>query len=450
MTVSPLTAEELYQHTDPDQFNFEITSEVEELSEIIGQPRAIEAVRFGTGMQREGYNIFALGPPGTGKRSLVTKFFQEKAAEEPTPDDWCYVHNFEHDHRPRAIRLPPGKGIEFQKDMEQFVEELRNALSAAFESDEYRTRRRMVESEIQDRQEAAFETLQEKASQDNFSLMRTPAGLVFAPVKDGEVMPPDDFNELPEDVRQEMEKNVQALQKELQALLQEIPTWQRELRQNIRDLNNEITEVAVNSILQELKEKYATFPQILEHLTAIQKDVIENASRFLESDETSEEGSAQAPKPSSMARSRSGPALMQRYQVNLLVDTGDSEGAPVVYDDNPTYQNLIGRVEQMAQLGALVTNFTLIKPGSLHQANGGYLILDARKVLLQPYAWEALKRALEAQQVRIESPGEMLGMLSTVILEPEPIELDVKIAMIGDRMLYYLLAQSDPAFSELF
>ena len=255
MTVSPLTAEELYQYTDPDQFNFEITSEVEELSEIIGQPRAIEAVRFGTGMQREGYNIFALGPTGTGKRSLVTIFFKEKAAQEPTPDDWCYVHNFEHDHRPRAIRLPPGKGIEFQKDMEQFVEELRNALSAAFESDEYRTRRRMVESEIQDRQEAAFETLQEKASQDNFSLMRTPAGLVFAPVKDGEVMPPDDFNELPEDVRQEMEKNVQALQKELQALLQEIPTWQRELRQNIRDLNNEITEVAVNSILQELKEK---------------------------------------------------------------------------------------------------------------------------------------------------------------------------------------------------
>lgn len=450
MTVSPLTAEELYQHTDPDQFNFEITSEVEELSEIIGQPRAIEAVRFGTGMQREGYNIFALGPPGTGKRSLVTKFFQEKAAEEPTPDDWCYVHNFEHDHRPRAIRLPPGKGIEFQKDMEQFVEELRNALSAAFESDEYRTRRRMVESEIQDRQEAAFETLQEKASQDNFSLMRTPAGLVFAPVKDGEVMPPDDFNELPEDVRQEMEKNVQVLQKELQALLQDIPTWQRELRKDIRDLNNEITEVAVNSILNELKEKYAAFPQIVEHLAAIQKDVIENASRFLESDATSEEGSARAPMPSSMARSRSGPALMQRYEVNLLVDIGDSEGAPVIYEDNPTYQNLIGRVEQMAQLGALVTNFTLIKPGSLHQANGGYLILDARKVLLQPYAWEALKRTLEAQQVRIESPGEMLGMLSTVILEPEPIELDVKIAMIGDRMLYYLLAQSDPAFSELF
>jgi hypothetical protein len=206
MTVFPLKSEELYQHTDPDQFKFENTSEVEELSEIIGQPRAVEAVRFGTGMQREGYNIFALGPSGTGKRTLVTKFFKEMA--KPAPDDWCYVHNFEQDHRPKAIRLPPGKGIEFQKDMERFVEELRNSLSTAFESDEYRTRRRMVEGEFQDRQEAAFEALKEKASKDNFTLLRTPAGLVFAPVKDGEVMPPDDFNELPEEVRQEMEKSV--------------------------------------------------------------------------------------------------------------------------------------------------------------------------------------------------------------------------------------------------
>jgi lon-related putative ATP-dependent protease len=450
MTVTPLKAEELYQHTDPDQFQFEITTEVEELSEIIGQPRAFEAVRFGTGMQREGYNIFALGPPGTGKRTLVTQFFQERASLEPAPDDWCYVHNFEQDHRPKAIRLPPGCGIEFQKDMEGFVEELRNSLSAAFESDEYRTRRRMVESEFQERQEAAFEALQEKASQDNFTLLRTPTGLVFAPVKDGEVMPPDDFNELPEDQRQEMEKDVQALQKKLQALLQNIPVWQRELRKGIRDINHEITQVAVESILNDLKEKYTTYSQIIEHLSAIQEDVIENASRFLETEETSEESSGEPSVRSLMTRGRSRPALMRRYQVNLLVDNGNSDGAPVIHEDNPTYQNLIGRVEQIAQLGALVTNFTLIKPGSLHRANGGYLILDARKVLLQPYAWEALKRALEGGQVRIESPGEMLGMLSTVFLEPEPIELDLKVAMIGDRMLYYLLAQSDPDFSEHF
>lgn len=450
MTVSPLKPEQLYQHTDPDQFQFETTTEVEDLSEIIGQPRAIEAVRFGTGMQREGYNIFALGLPGTGKRSLVTKFFQERANQEPAPDDWCYVHNFEQDHRPKAIRLPSGRGIEFQKDMHQFVEELRNSLSTAFESDEYRTRRRMVESELQERQEAAFEALQEKASKENFTLLRTPTGLVFAPVKDGEVMPPDDFKELPEKVRQEMEKSVQALQKELQALLQNIPEWQRDLRQGIRDLNHEITQVAVESILNELKQKYNTYSQILAHLSAIQEDVIENASRFLEAGEASEESSREPSMRSLMTRVNSGPALMRRYLVNLLVDNGNSKGAPVIHEDNPTYQNLIGRVEQMAQLGALVTNFTLIKPGSLHQANGGYLILDARKVLLQPYAWDALKRALEGGQVRIESPGEMLGMLSTVSLEPEPIELNLKVAMIGDRMLYYLLAQSDPDFSELF
>jgi lon-related putative ATP-dependent protease len=450
MKFTPLTPEQLYQRTEPDQFKFETTNQIEDLSEIIGQPRAVEAVRFGTGMQREGYNIFALGLPGTGKRTLLTQFFQESAKKEAVPEDWCYVHNFDQDHKPKAIHLPPGKGTVFQADMEKFVDELRNALSAAFESDEYSTRRHMIESDIQERQEAAFDTLQEKAKQDNFTLLRTPAGLVFAPIKDGQVMPPDEFQKLPEDIRQDMEKHVQALQKELQDLLQQVPIWQRELRGNIRELNHEITAVAVGSILGELKKGYASFPQVTDYLDAVQKDVIENASRFLESEESPEAGKEQPTIMSLFSRERAGVTFMRRYKVNLLVDNSTASGAPVIYEDNPTFQNLIGRVEHMAQMGALVTDFTLIKPGSLQVANGGYLVLDARKVLLQPYVWEALKRALENQQVRIESLGQMLGMLSTMSLEPEPIPLNLKVALIGDRLLYYLLSQSDPEFSELF
>jgi lon-related putative ATP-dependent protease len=450
MSVSPLLPDQLFQSTDPNQFSFETSDQVEDLTEIIGQPRAVEAIRFGTGMQGRGYNIYALGPSGTGKRSLVTKFFQERAINETIPHDWCYVHNFDQDHKPKAIQLPPGMGTKFQADMDRFVDDLRNALSTAFESDEFRTRRQMVESEIEERQEAAFEELQAKATQDNFALLRTPAGLVFAPVKDGEVIPPDDFKQLPEETRQQMEKRVQVLQKELQTLLQKIPVWQRKLHGNIRELNHEITEVAVISILNELKTEYDSFPQVLEYLEAVQKDVVDNASRFLESDEQSDKPKEGASLTALLTPSRSGSPLMLRYEVNLFVDNQASQGAPVIFEDNPTYKNLIGRVERMARMGALVTDFTLIKPGSLHLANGGYLVMDARKVLTQPYAWEALKRALETQQVRIESPGEMLGMLSTVSLEPHPIPLNVKVALLGDRLLYYLLSQSDPEFNELF
>lgn len=450
MSVSPLSVEQLYQETNPEIFDFETTDQVEDLTDIIGQSRAVEAVRFGTGMQREGYNIFAVGPSGTGKRTLILKFFEQGAEEESIPDDWCYVHNFDQDHQPKIIRLPAGTGREFQVDMDQFVDELLNALSTAFESDEYRTRRRMVESELQERQESAFDELQAKAQKDEFALLRTPAGLVFAPVKDGEVMPPEEFNKLADDLRQELEKKVQVLQKELQELLHQIPIWQRELRNSVRDLNHEITEVAVESILGELKSKYAAFEQVEEYLTAVQNDVVENASQLLESEERSDEEDDRPRLSGLMGRGRVVRNLTRRYKVNLFVDNSSTQGAPVVFEDNPTYQNLIGRVEQMAQLGTLVTDFSLIKPGSLHRANGGYLVLDARKVLLQPYAWEALKRAIDNQQVRIESPGQMLGMLSTISLEPEPVPLDVKVALLGDRLLYYLLSQSDPEFGELF
>ncbi|MGW8226232.1 MAG: AAA family ATPase, partial [Anaerolineales bacterium] len=450
MSVPSLLPEQLYQATDLDSLTFEDTDQLEDLAEIIGQPRAVEAVRFGTGMHSAGYNIFALGPPGTGKRSLILKYFSDQASKEDIPQDWCYLHNFDQEHKPKAISLPAGLGSKLQASMVQFVDDLQTTLTAAFESDEYRTRRRMVESEVEERQEAAFEELQGKAKKDNFALLRTPAGLVFAPVKDGEVIPPEEFNKLPEDVRDEMEKQVQNLQKDLQTLLQIIPAWQRELRGNIRQLNHEITELAVTGLLEDLKTEYGEFPQVIEFLEAVQQDVIDNAARLLESESSgsSKENGESQPGPGKLSRSND--PFMRRYKINLLVDNSNLEGAPVIFEDNPTYQNLIGRVENMARLGTLMTDFTLIKPGSLHLANGGYLILDARKVLLQPYVWEALKRALGSGQIRIESPAQMLGLLSTISLDPEPIPLRLKIALLGDRLLYYLLSQSDPEFTELF
>jgi lon-related putative ATP-dependent protease len=448
-SVEPLAPRQLYHPVDPTDFQFETTENLPDLFEIIGQPRAVEAVRFGMGIEKEGYNIFAHGPNGTGKRSLVRQFFEEKASQEPVPDDWCYVHNFEHDYRPNAIRLPAGRGAIFKRDMEQLVEELRTTISSAFESDEYRARRQVAEEEVNQRQEKALEEMQERAGQHNLALIRTPGGLVFAPVRDGEVMQPEEFQNLSQEERETLEKTVGELQEQLQKVLELVPVWQREVRQRVRELNREITNYAVGGLMAELRQKYSEFDEITAYLDAVQKDVVENSSNFIPQEESGADG-AGGPLAALMSRARPEQQPTRRYEVNLLVDHQGKQGAPVIFEDNPTYQNLIGRVEHMAQMGALVTDFTLIKSGALHLANGGYLILDVRKVLQQPYTWEALKRALLSRQITIESIGQMLSLITTVSLEPEPIPLDIKVALIGDRWLYYLLSQLEPDFHELF
>ncbi len=445
----PLEAERLYKRYDATELRFETTAELEDLAEILGQSRAVDAMQFGMGIDQEGYNIFALGPPGTGKRAVVRQFFEKRAASEPVPADWCYVNNFDDPHKPRAIRLPAGKGIEFRGDMERAVEELRTALSAAFESEEYQARRQEMTEEFKDRQSQAFEELQQRAQDKGVALLRTPAGLIFAPVREGEVLSPDEVRKLAEEERERLEKEVEGLQEELQKILQQMPAWQREMQEKIRQLNREMSSFAVGGLIDELREKYSDFEQIVGHLDAVQEDVIENARDFLSDGEDASDVLG-ALRQAMAQRLRGGPAELRRYQVNVLVDHSESEGAPVVYEDNPTYQNLTGRVEHMAQMGALFTDFNLINAGALHRASGGYLILDARKVLLQPYAWEGLKRSLQSGQIRIESVGQMLSLISTVSLEPEPIPLDAKVALVGDRLLYYLLWQLDPDFADLF
>ena len=448
-TVKPLSAAQLYRHSNPDDFQFETTDDLDDLDDAIGQPRAHEALRFGVGIDQPGYNMFAMGPEGMGKRSLVEKRFELEAANQPVPSDWCYVYNFEQPHQPHAIDTPAGLGVKFKQDMERFVNELRTALSAAFESDEYRARRQVIEQDAQEKQEKSLEDLQKRAQEKGFALIRTPGGLIFAPMREGDVLSPEEFQNLPEEERKQMESDLEGLQEDLQKILQQVPKVQREIREQIKSLNQEITEYSVGGLVEELKEKYSDHSKIVDFLEAVRKDVIENAENFLASDGS--EGGSENVMAAMAARARMQQEnTLQHYQVNLLIDHSESKGAPVVYEDNPTYQNLIGRVEHIAQMGALLTDFSLVKAGSLHKANGGYLIMDALKVLQQPYAWEALKRALQAGQLQIESIGQMLSLISTVSLEPEPIPLNVKVALLGDRRIYYLLSQLDPDFNELF
>jgi len=444
MTSQRLDVHQLRQVCDPAQFDFETTEEVEDLAQIIGQKRAIGAVQFGIGIRRDGYNVYALGPSGTGKRTTVTRFLERKAADEPVPSDWCYVNNFEDTPKPDTLELPPGKGNELRDDMEQLVEELRSAIPAAFESEDYQTRKQELQEEYQDKQEEALTTIQEKAKERDIALIRTPVGLAFAPVEEGEVVSPDEFQQLPDEKREQVKEDIAQLQEELQESMRQARLWEREARGKVKELNRQVAMLAVGHRIDELQEKYADLQPVVDYLQAVKNDVVENVENFRRTGD--EEAEAILGLPTQQMQE----ARFRRYQVNVLVDHSESDGAPVVYEEHPTYNNLVGRIEHMAQMGALVTDFNLIKPGALHRANGGYLLADARELLTQPYAWDGLKRVLRAQQVRIESLSQALSLVSTVSLEPAPIPLDVKVVLIGERLLYYLLNQYDPDFSELF
>lgn len=443
-----LTREELYRSADLGDLEFESTAELEPYEGVLGQLRAVDAVRFGLGIEAEGYNLFALGPSGTGKKSILMDFLNQRAADAPIPHDWLYVNNFEHPHKPDAIALPAGKGVQFEKDMEQLIEEISSALEGAFESEEYQNRRQEIQEEFQEQQEAKFEELRKTAKDKGFALLRTPSGLGFAPERDGEVVAPEEFQELSKEEREEIEKEVSDLQDDLQQILRQLPRLQRQMQSRLRELNREMANLAAGGHIQDLRERYSEFEEIVAYLAAVEEDVVDNVRDFLQQDENSII-QAQMNQAAQVPGGNRRPGL-RRYKVNLLVDHSVSAHGPVVEEDNPTYPNLIGRVEHVPQMGALLTDFNLIKPGALHLANGGYLILDARKVLIQPYAWEGLKRVLRSEEIRIESPGQAYGLITTVSLEPEPIPLDVKVALVGDRTLYYLLSALDPEFDELF
>jgi lon-related putative ATP-dependent protease len=440
----PLSAQQLRQVCDPAQFEFETTAELEDLNEIIGQERAVDAIMFGVGIRREGYNLFALGPSGTGKRTTIVQFLNRQAAAEPTPSDWCYVNNFDQSHRPRALRLPPGRGVALRRDMEQLIEELRTVLPSAFESEDYRTSKQEVEEEFKEQQEQAFEAIRQRARERSIGLIRTPAGLAFAPVREGEIISPDEFQELPEEERKRFEEDISELQEQLRDILHRAQQLEREAREKVKELDRQVAMLAVGHRIDELREKYAELPEVVSYLDVVEQDIVENVDQFRKSEEPPQVMGV--PLPSSLVDS----LPFRRYQVNVLVDHSQTEGAPVIYEDHPIYNNLVGRIEHLAQMGALLTDFTLIKSGALHRANGGYLILDARQLLLQPYAWDALKRVLRSRELRIESLGQALSLVSTVSLEPQPIPLDVKVVLVGERLLYYLLHRYDPDFGELF
>jgi lon-related putative ATP-dependent protease len=399
-------------------------------------------------MRGKGYNVYALGATGSGRHNAIDRLLRDEAATRPTPPDWCYVNNFDDPQRPRRLRLPPGRAAVLAAAMDRLVEELRATLPAAFERDEYRARREAVEQQFRQRTEQAFGALQHRAEQKHVALMRTPSGLALAPIRDGKVLDQQAFAALPPAEREGFQRDIEAEQADLEETTRQTPLWEREHREAVQALNRETTGLAIAVLIDELQSGYSDLPEVLAYLEAVERDIKENVADFLgPAGAAAQEPGASAPAP--IIRDVED-AKFRRYRINVLVDNGGLQGAPVIYEDNPTHQTLVGRVEHLARFGALVTDFTLLVAGALHRANDGYLILDAQKLLTGNFGWASLKRALRAGQIRIETLEQLLSMATTVSLQPDPIPLAVKIVLVGPPDLYYLLSANDDEFGDFF
>jgi len=439
--LQPLAAERLYRAADLSALSFESTADLKPADGLVGQQRALDALAFGTRVQRPGFNLFVIGPNGARAQRAVEHLLQEAAGERRRPSDWVYVNNFRDPRRPTAIELPAGRAGEFRDAMRTLIDDLKTALPAVFESEDYQTRRGAIDQAFQSKQGEAFSALQEKATAKNIIILRTPMGFALAPAQDGKPVPPEEFRTWLEPKRKQIQATIEELEKELEHIVRQLPQWETERRDEVRKLNRETAKFAIGQFIDTATARFADVAKILAHLEAIRADLVENVAMFVVKSE-GEEG----PPLSDQLE-----APFDRYTVNVLVGhAGPEPVIPIVEELHPTLGNLLGTIEYVSHHGVLVTNFRLIKAGAIHRANGGFLLLDARSLLIEPFSWTALKRMLRQGEIKIEDLGRFIGFTSTVSLEPDPIPLDVKVVLFGDRLLYYLLAAFDPELAEHF
>jgi len=432
-------AADLRKACDLVALEFERSDQLPEGAAYLGQQRAFDAIQFGIGMEHDGYNVFVLGPNGSNRHGLAMELARTRAAEKGSPNDWCYVNNFADPERPRTLRFPAGQGTEYRDDIQTLIEEMRLAIPAAFEGDDYRNQLKVLEETTQKEVKEHWGTLDEQAEKEGITVLETPTGYVLAPISDGKVLADEEFTKLPAAKRRKIQKAIRRLSEVLQARIEQMPKLRKRHRERLKALNQEVTTHAVGVLLAEVKAKYADLPDVGAYLDEVQHNIIENAEHFLQ------------PESSSLPfLSSDGALLFGQYEVNLVVKNERDATAPIIYEPNPSYQNIIGKIEHRSEMGTLVTDFGMVRSGALLHANGGYLILDIHRVLNRPFVWEALKQALFTKRVRIESPGEIYGFVSTTTLKPEPIPLDVKVVLIGERWLYYLLSIYDREFTDLF
>ena len=438
-----LSYEEVRRRCAEDLLECESTADLPPLTGIIGQERAVRALQFGLKIKKRGFNIYVAGQPGTGRKTAIINFLEEIAKTRPVPPDWCYVNNFSDPLRPNALRLPVGKGGGFRRDMEQFVSDMPKALKRAFESDEYAERREETLKAIEKERDELTKALNLMASRAGFLLQRSPVGLLVLPVVDGKPISDQEFALLPPRERAEIQRRRDALQDRMRGAIRQFRELERKADAAVEGLNRNVATFAMGHLFQALLEKYGEVDEVKEFLEDIKKDILESLPSIL-----GKEKAQQSQLPFPMLGLEEDP--MNRYRVNLVVDNSQLEGAPVVMELNPTHQRLFGMTEKEARFGALVTNYTMIRGGSALGANGGFLVLPVEDLLVNPFSWDSLKRAIMNERLEIEEVTERLGFLTTKTLRPEPIPFDAKVILVGRPRLYYLLHSLDRDFKELF
>jgi len=445
--ATKLSVEQLRHQFDPAQFDFKSTEDLPVFEGIIGQERALRAISFGINIRSQGYHMYALGPVGTGKKTIIRKYLKTHAETKPVPDDWLYVNNFSDSDTPKALRLPAGKGREFRDDLDQLVEELKTEVPKAFESDEYQKERQESKQFFNQRSKQLFKKLEEKVKKAGFRLLQEPETIgIIAEIK-GKPLTAENMKELDDDTLQKIEKRQKELKEEIQKTMQQVKELQKEAKQKILEIDRKTVALAIDHLLDELRDKYRESENAVAFLVEVRAFLLKHVNSFKQLNKMAE---ASPEQQQFMAMLEEQQVTFDEYRANLFVDNSSTKGAPVVHEKNPTVVNLLGRVEYVGRFGALVTNFRMIKSGALHRANGGYLVLDAFELLTKPLAWETLKRALKNEEVVIESLEKTLGFMTTRTLEPEPIPLDIKVIIVGDPYLYYLLYSLDQDFPELF
>ena len=437
--IPELLADQLTVRVDPLTLPFETTEEVEPLVGTIGQPRALDAIETGIAMTTPGSNLFVSGMPGSGRRTTVLDLIGEVGAGRPAPDDWVYVHNFGAPDHPRALRLPAGRGGELARALEEFVAAAQRELRGAFESEDFARRQREALAPVAERRHELEEQLKQFAAERDYALNVTVAGVATLPLHNGEPLTVEAFEALPAPERDRVRSAGKEIEQQTAVYAHQVHALEKEAAERLRQLEHDVARFVTGPLFRDLDERFHEEADVIDHLANVKRELLENLDAFRESDER--------PLPLLFVADRDGTS---RFKVNVLVENTPSNGAPIVVEENPTYYNLLGRLEYRAALGSMVTDFHLVKPGALHRANGGFLVLEALRVLLHPFAWDALKRALRAAEIRVENLGEEFSAVPTASLRPSPIPLDVKVVLIGPPHVYHLLYQLDHEFRELF
>jgi lon-related putative ATP-dependent protease len=440
--ITKLTIEQIRKECDPKFLSCKTTKELTPLEEIIGQERAVRALKFGLGIKEKGFNIYVAGYPGTGRTTAVINFLDESARSQPVPPDWCYVNNFSNQYAPKVLRLSPGKGKEFQKDMKEFIEKAKRNLPKAFESDDYNVKRESTIKTMEAQRKTLLEQLNIEARKEGFIIQISPIGLFLVPVIKGKPASDEEIIALPLKLREEIRTKKERLETQMRSVTRQFMDMERKIEEEINKLNRDIALYSIGHLMADLKEKYNEVPDVLPYLDEVQKDILDNILQFIREPESDQ----QLPFTASWLAE----APFKKYEVNCIVDNEHHMGAPVIIELNPTFQNLFGKIEKEAQFGALITDFTMIRPGSMHKANGGYLVIPVEALLTNPFAYDGLKRALKNGELGVEEIEERLGFITTKSVKPSPIHLEVKVILIGDPYLYQQLFVLDMEFNELF